>query len=197
MAPKINWSKVEDNSANFEPLPINKYPCVLSVDNRQRDTQGNVMTNGDGQPAILHTKSGDEKWSIKATVLDGPHVGRWVTDNLSFGKAVKRAKIVLMRAGIIDENTTDYDASPEELDGTYWWVDVDKHEVRMNEDGTPKLRKDLKPILDPKVGFAGYTPLTAQEAKKYRESFAAWQARKADAEAPETAGEEDADKVPF
>jgi hypothetical protein len=194
---KINWQKVPDSS-NFEPLPIAKYPCVLAVDNKQRDAQGDAMKDVDGNAATVHTNAGDEKWNIKATVLDGPHVGRWVLDNLSFGeKAVKRAKIVLKRAGIIDDETTDYDAQPEELDGTYWEIEVDRHEARMNKDGTPKLRKDGKPIVDPRVGYAGYTPLSPQDAKRYREKFAAWEARKADASAPESGTEAGADEVPF
>jgi hypothetical protein len=194
---KINWQKVPDGS-NFEPLPIGKYPCVLAVDDRQRDAQGDVMKDVDGNDATVHTNAGDEKWNIKATILDGPHAGRWVLDNLSFGeKAVKRAKIVLKRAGIIDDETTEYDAQPEELDGTYWWIDIDRHEARVNKDGTPKLRKDGKPIVDPKVGYAGYETMSPQDAKRYREKFAAWEARKADASRPDSATEAGADKVPF
>ena len=193
---KINWSRVADSS-NFEPLPIAKYPCVLAVTNKQVDAQGGAVKDADGNAATLHTNAGDEKWDIKATVLDGTHTGRWVLDNLSFGeKAVKRAKIVLKRAGIIDDETTDYDAQPEELDGTYWEIEVDRHEARMNKDGTPKLRKDGKPIVDPRVGYAGYTPLSPQDAKRYREKFAAWEARKADASAPEKE-DDDGDPPPF
>jgi hypothetical protein len=196
--PKINWSQVED-ARDFEPLPIGKYPCVLAVDNKMRDSQGNMITDGNGRPAISTTRAGDERWSIKATILDGPHAGRWVLDSLSFGeRALKRAKIVLKRAGIIDDDTTDYDPQPEELDGTYWWVDVDRHEPRQNADGSPKLRKDGKPIMDPRVAFAGYTPMDAKDAKRFRESYEAWKTRKETGASDDnlSAGSDD-DEVPF
>ncbi|MGA9884091.1 MAG: hypothetical protein WBQ34_10260 [Candidatus Acidiferrales bacterium] len=192
---KINWSRVADSS-NFEPLPIAKYPCVLAVTNKQVDAQGGAVKDADGNAATLKTVAGDEKWRVKATVLDGPYIGRWITDNLPFSEAgLKRTKIVLTRAGIIDDETTDYDAQPEELDGTYWWIGT-KQEARLNADKTPKLTKDLKPIIDTKIEYAGYEPMSPQDAKRYREKFAAWEARKADASAPEKE-DDDGDPPPF
>jgi len=194
--PRIDFSKVADND-NFEPLPVGKYPCVLAVDNIQRDAEGNPLRDAEGRPAVRHTNAGDESWGIKATILDGKFVGRWITDSLSFGeKALKRVKIIFTRAGII-ESDEQHDCQPDELDGSYWWVDVDRHEQRKNRDGTPKLRKDGKPITDARVAFAGYEPMSPQEAKRYRESFAAWQARKNGQAADAGADEADDDKVPF
>jgi hypothetical protein len=175
--PRVNFANVQDNT-EFEILPLGKYPCVLAVSNEQKDSSGQVMKDAENNPAIRHTNAGDERWDIKATILDGKHTGRWITDNLSFGeKALKRVKIVFVRAGIIEGDEA-HDCTPDELDGTYWWVEIDRQEARTNKDGTPKLRKDGKPILDPRVGFAGYEPMSPQEAKRYRESYAAWLAKK-------------------
>ena len=196
MPPTVNFGKVADND-NFEPLPVAKYPCVLEVSNTQKDSSGGVMTGEGDKPAILHTLAGDEKWDIKATILDGKHAGRWIRDNLSFGeKAVKRVKTVFVRAGII-EGDEKHNCTPDELDGTYWWVEIDRHEPRTNKDGTPKLRKDGKPIVDARVGFAGYTPMTPQEAKRYRESYQAWLAHKNGVAADAGEQENDDDPPPF
>lgn len=196
--PRVNFANVADNT-EFEVLPLAKYACVLAVSNEQKDSSGQVMKDAENNPAISHTSAGDEKWDIKATILDGKHTGRWIRDNLSFGeKALKRVKIVFMRAGII-EGDEQHDCEPGELDGTYWWVEVDRHEARTNKDGTPKLRKDGKPILDARVGFAGYEPMTPQEAKRYRESYAGWLAKKNGQAADNGAGEgeEGSSDVPF
>jgi hypothetical protein len=202
MPPTVNFGQVKDNQ-EFEPLPIAKYPCVLAVTNIQTDSNGEVVKDIDDQPAIMHTKGNDEKWEIKATILDGKHTGRWIRDNLSFGeKAVKRVKILFQRAGLIEGDET-YDCEPAELDGTYWWVDIDRHEPRKERDGKPKMRKDGKPITDARVGFAGYAPMTPQEAKRYRESYQAWEVKKAAGNAGDAEldaafkGEADGDEVPF
>lgn len=194
--PRVDFGKVADNEG-FEPLPIAKYPCVLAVSNEQKDSAGQVMKDAENNPAISHTVAGDEKWEIKATILDGKHTGRWIRDNLSFGvNALKRVKIVFTRAGIVEGDET-HDCEPAELDGTYWWVDIDRHEARMNKDGTPKLRKDKKPITDARVAFAGYEPMTPQEAKRYREGYQAWEAKKNGVAADAGEGEADGDQVPF
>lgn len=198
---KIDWGMVEDGSS-FEPLPIGRYPAIIKVSNHQRDAQGEDLKDADGNPVVLTTLAGDEKWSIKATILDGKHVGRWFTDSLSFGdKALKRAKIILMRAGIIEGNEVGPPPSPEELDDTCWWVEIDRHEARQNKDGTAKLRKDGKPILDVRVAFAGYELMAPAEAKEYRARYAEWQAKKAAGGGAIVASEEvataDDDEVPF
>lgn len=182
---RVNFNNVPDNNfESFEPLPIGKYPCVLTVDNIQRDSSKQPMTDVEGKPVIAKTNAGDEKWSVKATILDGPHVGRWVLDNFSFGdKAVKRVKIVLTRAGIIQGNETDYDCQPDEIDDTCWWVEIDRLEPRKNADGSVKTRKDGKAIVDPRVAFAGYTPMTSEEAIRLKAKYAKWQAEKAAKEA--------------
>lgn len=182
---RVNFNNVPDNNfESFEPLPIGKYPCVLAVDNIQRDSSGQPMTNIEGQPVIRTTGAGDEFWNVTATILDGPHIGRYVRDNFSFGaKAVPRLKIVLKRAGIIQGDETNYNCQPDELDGTCWWVEVEKLEQRKKKgaDGTliPQFRKDGKtPILDPKVHYAGYTPMTPDETIQLKAKFAKWQAEK-------------------
>ena len=195
--PTVNFGKVEDQK-EFEPIPIGKYACVLAVDNVQRDTQGNPVTDIDNKPLLRHTKAGDESWFIKATILDGKHTGRWIQDNLSFGeKALKRVKAVFKRLGII-EGDESHDCSPDELDGSYMWVEVDRLEAATNRDGTPKVRKDGKPMLNPKVAFVGYTAMDAKEAKRYRESYQAWEYRKQAAAGDNGNGAEEADsEVPF
>ena len=195
--PKVNFGKVEDRQ-EFEPVPVGKYACVLAVDNVQRDTQGNPMTDADDKPILRQTRAGDESWSIKATILDGKYTGRWIQDNLSFGeKALKRVKAVFKRLGII-EGDEDHDCSPDELDGSYMWVEVGSLEQAKNRDGMPKVRKDGKPMLNPKVAFVGYTMMDAKEVKRYRESYAAWLARKEAAAGDNGSGVEEADsEVPF
>lgn len=195
---KINWGLVPD-AENFEPVPIGRYPAILKVDNLKRDQQGNAMTDAEGKPAIRTTNAGDEMWHLEAHILEGKQIGRYIYDQISFGeKALKRAKVILSRAGIIEGDET-YDCQPDELDGTYWWIEVDRHEARMNRDGTPKLTKAGKPIVDPRIAFAGFEAMSPPDAKKYGESYRAWLAKKADESVPENgaAGEKGADEVPF
>lgn len=192
--PRVAFGQVEDHK-EFEPIPIGKHPCVVAVTNVQTDSEGNPMKDAEGNPAIRHTNAGDESWNVKATILDGKHIGGFLFDNLSFGaKAVKRVKVIFSRAGIIEGDET-HDCEPGELDGTYWWLEVDRHEARINKDGTPKLGKNGKPLTSAKIGFAGWYPMDPKDAKKYREQFAKWEARQAEKNADN--GEGEGDEVPF
>ncbi len=198
--PKVTFGALPEQQ-DFSPLPLCKYPCVLRVTNIAKASDGQVMTDGDGKPATLKTNAGDERWDFNSLVLGGAHVGREIRDNISFGeKAFKRAQIIFIRAGIIEEGAGEHDFQPDELDQTCWWVEIDAHEQGKNRDGTLKFKKDGKtPLMYQKVAFAGYTLMQPAEAKKYRAEYDAWLAKKgtgARAVDAEVAGDDD-DPPPF
>ena len=179
--PHVNFNEVETKV--FGPLPIGKYPCFVRVEPLMRDDAGNVMTGGDGEPAKLRTADGAERWNLTSVVMDGPHFDQKLIDNISFGKAVWRAKIVLIRAGIIPTDDEcakdpklcalrDQDFQAEELDGSCWWVTVSGHVPGQNRDGSPKLSKAGKPIMYPDIAADGYERMEAADAKRFRAMYA-------------------------
>ncbi len=201
--PRVNFGSVPEQQ-DFSPLPLGKYACVLRVTNIAKASDGEPMTDGDGNPATLKSNDGSEKWDLNALVLSGAHVGREIRDNLVFSeKGIKKVKPIFVRAGIVVGDET-HDCQPDEIDGTYWWVEIDKHEQGKNRDGSLKFKKDgTTPMLYQKVAFAGYTPMTPTEAKAHREQYAAWLAKKgapANGARPATAevvDDDDPDHVPF
>jgi hypothetical protein len=194
--PKVNFGTIPDQQ-DFTPLPLGKYPCLLRVTNIAKASDGQVMTDGDGNPALLRSNDGSEKWDLNALILGGAHVGREIRDNLVFSeKGIKKVKPIFVRAGIVEGNET-YDCQPNELNETFWWVEIDKHEQGKNKDNTLKVTKDGKPKMYHKVAFAGYTLMQPAEAKKYRAEYDAWLAKKGGGARPvvdEGAGD---DEVPF
>ena len=203
--PHVDFRQITTES--YGPVPIDKYPCVVHVEWLKKDEAGNLMTGGDGQPARITTNAGDEMWNLTNYVMDGPHFDKPIYDSVSFGaKALKRAKIILIRAGMMpsDEECTKNPAlwpmqnqefQPEELDGTCWWVTIESHEARVNSDGTPKLSKAGKPLFKAKIAFDGYEPMKKDDAVLFRKNYLARKANQTPP--PETAGDNGHGEMPF
>ena len=192
----VDFSNIhESDQQDFSLPPVGEYPCELKLKAFKKDAQGNAVTGLDGNPLPLTTAAGDAMWNIEATIIDGPHAGkRPFLDNLSFGKrAAKRAALVLVRAGMMPseeeckKNPQLYEERkreflPEELDKTLWWVSI--HHERAVKAGQPREGKyefkahgctcevcvaaaGKKLLVNCKVDFDGYRPMTVAEAKKY------------------------------
>ena len=215
---QVNFREIKDggDQKSFLP-PIGKYACLMKVDAYKRDSAGSPMTGPDGKPAPHTTSAGDPMWNIELTILDGDYYfDKTLLDNLSFGeKAAGRAAGIFVRAGMMPsveackENPKlwperERNFEPDELDGTLWWVTIG-HEASNKESQKPFLNigkctcatctaaTGRNVFVNAKPEFAGYEVMTAAEAKKIRESYAA---RKA---APAAGGNSKADKahVPF
>lgn len=181
---KDTWNNVPA-PGDFGTLPIGKYPVRMKVNAYQTDGSGVPMTNGKGEPVFWTTSAGDPMWKLELEVLAPGLRGRKIFDQLSFGiGGLKRVKVLYVRGGFADE-TGDVNLVPEDLDGSYWNVDVDRHEIACERDGkTPKVsrypfkRKDCTCTVckqydgknvnvNARIAFAGFEPMPAKEAKQY------------------------------
>ncbi|MBU8913307.1 MAG: DUF669 domain-containing protein [Spirochaetales bacterium] len=87
--PKIDFSTVND-TADFAPLPDGDYLCQLT------DVE------------LDNTKSGDEMWRLRWSVLGGEFAGRLLFDNLVFSeKALSRVKLVCGCCGVDTSGAVD------------------------------------------------------------------------------------------
>lgn len=125
--PKIDFSKVNDVQ-DFTPLPAGRYLARL-VGIEEASTQ-----------------HGDEMWKLRFEVVDGPHAGRFIFDNLVFSDAaMKRVKLICSRLGL--DVSKELELSPETLKGrtARLTVEVEPYE---DQEGRSKQRNV--------VPFAGY-----------------------------------------
>jgi hypothetical protein len=185
---RINFREIPDSSGgDFGTLPMGKYPALLKVDGYQHDAQGNFALNGEGKKVYWTTGAGDAKWNLMWEILnlDG---NRRLLDNLNFSKGgSKRVKVLYTRGGFAEGDEEDIDIEPEDLDGTYWWIDVDKHELRTDfaRGGAVKESKytfkakdckcevcrvydGQKVNVDARIGFAGFELMDPKDAAKFR-----------------------------
>lgn len=80
--PKVNFGGVDD-AQDFSAVPKDKYRCRVAK-----------VKEG-------FTKNGDEMWSLRLRIEDGPYKGRLLFDNLIFSDAAMgRVKMVLSRLGL-------------------------------------------------------------------------------------------------
>jgi len=93
--PKIDFSTVED-AKTFTPVPEGTYLC--EVNSVEQTT----------------TNAGAEMYKVRLKVLDGPHAGRYLFDNLVFSpNAMKRVKLVCARLGL--DTSGELDLTPKML----------------------------------------------------------------------------------
>jgi len=195
MGKRYNFANIAD-SQDFGLIPMGRYPARLHVDAYQHDTEGNFMTDGAGDKCFWQTNKGDDLWKLTFDVLDTEHAGRKVFDNLNFSQGgLKRVKIIFMRVGYGDDYEGELD--PDDLDGSYWFINVDSHEVYENARSPSKYifknkngckcetcrtyevhpaesckvcEKDggHKVRVNAKIGFAGFDPMPAKDAAMYK-----------------------------
>lgn len=181
---KVNFAEIPD-VGDFGPLPLGKYASRMHVDAYQHDAQGNYATDVNGDHVFWTTNAGDAMWKLEMELLDPAHKSRKVFDQLSFGPGgLKRVKVIYVRGGFADA-TDEVDLDPEDIDGTYWFIDIDRHEVATEKDGkTPRVSKytfkagactcktckqyDGQNVnVNARIGFGGFELMPAKEAKKY------------------------------
>jgi hypothetical protein len=156
------------------------------MDAYQKDAQGSLMTGPDGKPVYWRTEAGDTKWKIVWHLLDLPD-DRHVLDNLFFSAGgLKRIRTIYVRGGFATGKEDDIDLEAEDLDGTFWWIDVEhqdpadglKEGAQLKEGKYVFKAKDCKCStcvkydgqkvnVYAKVGFAGMYPMKAEEMGKY------------------------------
>jgi len=179
----VNLKAVPDNQGGG-PLPLGKYACRMHVIPNQVDTQGSPMLDGDNNPAPWRTTAGDPMWKLEMLILDGPYKGRKILDQISFGAAaLKRVKIIYVRAGLAKGDEEKIDLQPDDLEGTMWYVTIDRLEE--SKKINPKTNK---PYMNGKTAFDGYEVMDAETAARLS---------KVAAEASAAATAETADDLPF
>jgi hypothetical protein len=163
---KVNLRDTPD-SQNFGPLPIGKYPCRLTIEAYQKDAQGNLMLDGDGQKTFYRSSAGDPQWKFTCTVLDGPYKGRTIKDQLTFSAGgLKRIKVLYVRGGFARGDEESIELEPDDLDGTFWNIEIDKHEPAVKRDGSPSLDKNGKQYVNSRIAFAGFELMDAATAAR-------------------------------
>lgn len=186
MGVRVDFSQVKDGGGNFGPIPFGKHPARLHIDAYQMDAQKNFMLDGDGQKVYFRSKKGDIQWKMRVELLDGPALGREMLDYLTFSEGgLKRIKVLAARIGL--DITGPIDMEPEDLDGSYWIVDVDSHEVAQEASGQIKNSKymfkrgdcdcacckqwDGKAVnVNAKIAFAGFELMPAAIATQFASS---------------------------
>ena len=94
---RFNFDEAGD-VRDFEPLPDGQYQVELA------------------DIALDQTRKGDPMWKLKFAVVDGPHAGRFVFDNLIFSKAAApRVKLICSALGL--DTSGEIDLTPELLLG--------------------------------------------------------------------------------
>lgn len=92
--PHYDPSKAE---GGFDPIPAGTYRCKFTD-----------VTDKNKEGAVLKSKSGDEMFSIRLTVIEGEHEGAVIYDYLVFGgKGLNRVKILLGALGFDNEKALD------------------------------------------------------------------------------------------
>jgi hypothetical protein len=178
---RINFKDVPD-SQDFGTIPLGLYPALMKISAYMVDDQKNFALDGSGQKVFWTTSKGDPMWKMVLEIVDGPHKGREIFDNLNFSPGgLKRVKVIYVRGGFAEGDEEDIDIEPEEIDGTYWWIDVDRHEAGTKESKytfknrgcgceTCKANDGKKVNINPRIAFAGFEPMKAADAARYKQS---------------------------
>lgn len=131
--PKIDFKTIDD-VVDFTPLPAGKYACKLA-DVEEASTQ-----------------YGDEMWKLRFQVMEGPHAGRFIFDNMVFSEAaMKRVKLICSRMGL--DVSGELDLTTEMVKGRACLITVQTEEYE-DEEGKKKSRNV--------VPFAGYEPFKGE-----------------------------------
>lgn len=184
MGKRYNFKEIPDGN-DFGLIPLGKYPARLHVDAYQHDSEGNYMTDGAGDKCFWQTGNKDDMWKLTFDILDTEHAGRKIFDNLNFSKGgLKRVKAMFMRVGYGEDYEGELD--PDDIDGSYWFVEVDEHELQINySDGSTRTSKytfknkgcacavctkydGQKVDVKAKIGFVGFQPMEAKDAAMYK-----------------------------
>lgn len=185
MGTRVSFKDIPDGGQEFRLVPLGKYPARLKVDAYQHDDNGNYLTDGEGDRVMWRTKKGDEMWKLQFQILATEAADRIVFDNLNFSEGgKKRVKIMFRRAGYPEDYEGEPD--PEDLDGTYWNIDVDSHELQTTATGAITISKykfknkidckcsvcvgndDKEVRINPKIGFAGFELMPLKDAVMYK-----------------------------
>ena len=127
--PKMDVRKV-DEASDYTPIPEGTYPC--ECDEVKEKT----------------TRSGDEMWSVRWSVVSGEYEGRSFFDNLVFSEgALPRVKLVAKRVAGLDVDSGPIDFEPDHLVGKRAMIEV---EINEYTDDNGKLKRNNKPT------FGGY-----------------------------------------
>ncbi|MBV8774456.1 MAG: hypothetical protein JO166_19285 [Deltaproteobacteria bacterium] len=185
--PVINPSELKDSEKKIlDLLPLGKYRSKLKADPYQRDKEGRLIMGRDDRPVKLTTKDGDEKWNLAWIILDSGHVGQRVLDSVSFSlRGRNRPAAMCVAAGVCSEDDTTFDAQPEHLNNTYWYITV-HHEVSKGPGGViPEAKREFDPrgcpcavckdaagkkvFVRPKVGWNTFEKMSEADIEKFRD----------------------------
>jgi hypothetical protein len=162
-------------------VPAGTYACLMHVDDAQRDRNGRIVMNGDGEPKLLTTKNGDLMWRLRLLVLEGEFDGQEIEDALFFSaKALRRVEMLLVRAKLIPSEADcnadpslrpqrRWDVKPADLAGTLWWVTVSEVKQAVDTNGQPIVTRKGEPFVRSLVAFDGYEPMDPENEARYRE----------------------------
>lgn len=184
MGVKVNFANVPD-AGQGGTIPIGKYPCRLHIDAYQTDHEGNFMLDGEGNKVFYRSKKDDIQWKTRAEILEGPFAGRELYDYLTFSEGgLKRIKVLAARIGL--DIAGPIEMEPEDLDQSYWIVEVDKHEVAVDAQQRAKESKytfhrgacvcdcckqwDGKNVnVNAKTAFAGFELMSSEQAARLKD----------------------------
>ena len=131
--PRIDFSTVED-AKTFTPVPEGTYLC--EVNSVEQTT----------------TNKGDEMWKVRLKILEGPHAGRFLFDNLVFSPAaMKRVKLACSRLGL--DTTGELDLTPKMLRGRTAVVTVQIEDF-VDDEGRERQRN--------RIPFDGYESVESE-----------------------------------
>lgn len=186
MGVRVDFSQVKEGGGSFGPVGLGKHPARVHIDAYLKDAQGGFMLDGDGEKVFGKSKKGDIQWKMRVEILDGEHASREIHDYLTFSEGgLKRIKVLASRIGL--DITGPIDMEPEDLDGSFWIIDVDSHEVAQETNGQVKNSKymfkrgscdcncckqwDGKAVnVNARIAFAGFELMPAAVAKQFASS---------------------------
>jgi hypothetical protein len=181
---RYDFATIAD-SKDFDLVPLGEYPARLHVDAYQHDSAGNEMLDGAGERICWQTRNNDDMWKLKWGIVNTMYAGNNLLDNLNFSSGgLKRVKIMFVRCGYAEDYKGELD--PDDVDGTYWTIAVDSHELAVTKGGgVTEAKREFRNKLDCKcstcvgadgkkvmvnarVGFAGFQPMELKDAAMYK-----------------------------
>lgn len=121
--PKLNFDKIDDMES-YSPVPAGQYLCRVKE----------IIDENDSGDKI-ETKSGDEMWKLRFSIVEGEFKGRNLWDNLVFSaNALKRVKFICSRMGIPVSGNVDL--TPKMLTGKVCLVTVNVEDYINDQDQT-------------------------------------------------------------
>lgn len=131
---KVNFQNIEDVE-DYSPLPDGQYLCQLIK----------------VEEAFTH--NADPLWKLRFEVVQGPHTGRFIFDNMVFSeRAMKRVKLICYALGL--DTSLEVELIPDLILERHCYVKVVTEEYVDNE-GNTKCRNS--------VPFAGYVQVKEED----------------------------------